>query len=395
MPLNPYAPGAGTSPPVLVGREAQQAVVESSARLVEAGRAPQHVILTGLRGVGKTVLLKDVARRLREQGWLCGYYEVRRNVEVGVTISTIVAEGASLLPRKTQLRAALRALRHSIGSVTLSGAADGTVRLQVSGRDGAGGEDPYLAILGLFRTLSRAAAGDNAGVALCIDEVQLFRRRDASTLIQTLQAADGTADSRVLLLAAGLPMTPVELAKASTYAERFRYERLDDLGDADARLAVAEAALAEGVRWSEDGLAEVVRLALGYPFFLQLYASEAWDVAAGRGGELSEITLADVTDAKPRVTRRLDTGLYATRYGRLSAGERAYLLAIARLMHKDERPVRSGAAARSLGKALTELSPVRERLIAKGLIYAPGHGELAFTVPGFRDFLLRHGPDDS
>jgi hypothetical protein len=378
---------------VLVGREAQQAVVENSARLVEAGRAPQHVILTGLRGVGKTVLLKDVARRLRERDWLCGYYEVRRNVEVGVTISTIVAEGVSLLPRKTQLRAALRAVRHSIGSATLSGAPDGTVSLQVSARSGAASEDPYLAILGLFRALSRAAAGDHAGVALCIDEVQLFRRRDAATLIQTLQAADGTADSRVLMLAAGLPMTPVELAKASTYAERFRYERLDDLGDRDARLAIEQAALAEAVRWSEDALAAVVVLARGYPFFLQLYASETWDVAAARAGELTEITLADVRAAEPRVTRRLDTGLYSSRYARLSTGERAYLLAMAKLMRKDESPVRSGATARSLGKALSELSPVRERLIAKGLIYAPGHGELAFTVPGFRGYLLRRGAE--
>jgi hypothetical protein len=392
MSVNPYAPGAGTSPPVLVGREAQLAVIENSARLVEAGRSPQHVILTGLRGVGKTVLLKDAARRMRSRGWLCGYYEVRRNVDVGITISTIVAEGAGLLPKQARLRRALRSLRSSIGSATISGAADGSVSVQLAARDGSAPTgDPYLEALTLFRSLSRAAADDDAGVALCVDEVQLFRRRDAATLIQTLQAVDGTQDGRVLLLAAGLPPTPVELAKASSYAERFRYEPLDDLTAADARIAVAEAALPERVGWDPDALEAVVALARGYPFFLQLYASEAWDVAAERQAPLAQITLADVRAAEPRVRRRLDAGLYATRYGRSSLGEREYLVAIARAMPGDGGIARSGEVARALVKSLSELSPVRERLIQKGVIHAPTHGALAFSVPGFRDYLLRRG----
>jgi hypothetical protein len=388
MSVNPYAPGAGTSPPVLVGRETQLAVIETSARLVEAGRSPQHVILTGLRGVGKTVLLKEAARAMRSRGWLCGYYEVRRNVDVGVAISTIVAEGATLLPKRARLRAAMRSLRSSIGTATISGSPDGSVSVRLAARDSSqSASDPYLEALNLFRKLSLAGAHD--GAALCVDEVQLFRRRDAATLIQTLQAVDGTQDGRVLLLAAGLPTTPVELAKASTYAERFRYERLDDLSAADARIAVEQAATEEDVSWEPDALDAVVTAASGYPFFLQLYASEAWEVAAERAQPLRAIGVEDVADAEPRVIRRLDAGLYATRYGRSSPGERDYLRAIAESMPDDAGTARSGEVARVLGKPLSELSPVRDRLIQKGVIHSPTHGVLAFSVPGFRDYLLR------
>src|SRR5438105_8870437 len=118
---NPYAPGAGTAPPVLVGRDVQLAIIDATAALVEAGRRPQHTVLTGLRGVGKTVLLKEALRGLRQRGWLCGYYDVRRDAEVGVAIGTIVAEGSRLLPAKTKLRDAIRKLRSSIGGARLSG----------------------------------------------------------------------------------------------------------------------------------------------------------------------------------------------------------------------------------------------------------------------------------
>jgi hypothetical protein len=392
MFANPYAPGAGTAPPVLVGRELQLALIDSSAALVEAGRRPQHMALTGLRGVGKTVLLKEALRRLRSRGWLCGYYEVRRDVDVGVAISTIVLEGAALLPARARLRKALQNLRSSIGAATLSGSPDGTLSLMVSRN--AVTSDPYLEALQLFRTLGRAAAADGAGVALCVDEVQTFRRKDATTLLQALEA-DETEDSRVLLLAAGLPTTPIELAKARTYAERLRYEPLDDLTSADARRAVAEAASQEGVEWERPALERVVALARGYPFFLQLYASEAWDVASAAGLQPGgQILLDHVRGAEPRVARRLDNGLYATRYERSSEAERLYLLAVAALMSDDSATVRSGDVARALGRSLSDLSQIRDRLIRKGVIHSPTVGLLTFSVPGFRDYLERRAADE-
>jgi type II secretory pathway predicted ATPase ExeA len=386
MSANPYAPGAGTAPPVLVGRELQLSIIDSIAQLVEAGRRPQHTVLTGLRGVGKTVLLKEAIRRLRDRSWLCGYYEVRRDVEVGVAVSSIVLEGSRLLPAKAKLKTALRNLRTSIGSAQLSGSADGTLSLQVTRRES--NSDPYLEALQLFRTLGMAAGGDNAGVALCVDEAQTFRRKDATTLLQALEA-DETEDSRVLLLAAGLPTTPVELSKARTYAERFRYEPLDDLTDADARRAVGEAAAQEGVTWDAGALERIVELANGYPFFLQLYASETWEVAAATASTLRQIGPEHLTAAEPRVARRLDNGLYATRYERSSEAERQYLHAVAELMGDHDRIVRSGDVAQALGKSLSDLSSIRDRLIRKGVIHAPNVGVLSFSVPGFRDYVAR------
>ena len=384
MAPNPYAPGAGTAPPVLVGRDIQLAIIEATADLVEAGRRPQHIVLTGLRGTGKTVLLKEALRGLRRRGWLCGYYEVRRDVEVGVAIGTIVAEGSRLLPARAKLGDAIRKLRSSIGGARISGGPDGTVTLEVTEATGrAPRTDPYLEALRVLRQLGSAAKEDGVGVALCIDEAQTFRRRDATTLLQALEA-DEAEDSRVLLLGAGLPTTPVELTKARTYAERFRYERLDDLTADEARRAVREPAEQERVTWEGKALDRVVELAGGYPFFLQLYASETWNAAQGSG----VIKAEHVRVAEPRVVRLLDNGLYATRYERASPSEREYLATMARLMGPSGR-ARSGDVAKSLDRSLSDLSPVRDRLIRKGVIHAPEAGVLQFSVPGFRQYVLR------
>lgn len=384
-PVNPYTPGVGTQPPVLVGRELQLAVIDQTARLVEGGREPQHVILTGLRGVGKTVLVKEAMRRLRARKWLCGYYEVRRDVDAGVAIAAIVAGGATLLPKRAKLAGALRRLRASIGSASLSGAADGTVSISISPRPGP--TDPYFEALRLFRTLGVAAAEDGVGVALCVDELQTFRRKDATTLLQALEAGDG-AEARVLLLGAGLPTTGVELAKSNTYAERFRYEVLDDLSPREARRAVEEPAAAAGVAWEPDAAARVVTLAGGYPFFLQLYASEAWDAAERRDAGFVAISPDDVEASLALAQRRLDQGIYATRLGRASSAERMYLAAMAHVMGGGSR---AGTAdvARRLGKSLTELSTTRDRLIRKGVVHAPEPGQLQFSVPGFKEYVAR------
>ncbi|MEO8897380.1 MAG: AAA family ATPase [Candidatus Dormibacter sp.] len=383
--LNPYTPGVGTQPPVLVGRDIQLAVIDQTARLIEGGREPQHVILTGLRGVGKTVLVKEGMRRLRARRWLCGYYEVRRDVDAGVAIAAIVAGGATLLPRRTKLAVALRKLRASIGSASLSGAADGTVSISISPRPGT--TDPYFEALRLFQQLGAAAAEDSVGVALCVDELQTFRRKDATTLLQALEAGEG-ADARVLLLGAGLPMTGVELAKANTYAERFRYEVLDDLSPREAARAVEEPAAAGGVLWQPEALARVVDVARGYPFFLQLYASEAWDAAERRDAGLTAVTAEDVEVSLPLAQRRLDQGIYATRFGRASTFERLYLTSMAELMGAGDR-AGTPDVARRLGKSLAELSTTRDRLIRKGVVHAPEPGQLEFSIPGFKQYLLR------
>ena len=365
-----------------MGREIQLGIAERIADQVEAGRRPPHTVLVGLRGVGKTVLVREVVRRLRGRGWLCGYYEIRRDVEVGRAIGTIVLEGSQLLSTGTRFIRRLRKLSASIGSATLTGSSAGTLSLSFR-TDTERTTDPYLETLSLFRALAAGARDEGVGVALCVDEIQDFRRADATVMLQALEA-DQDEDSRVLLFAAGLPHTSAVLAKARTYAERFRYEPIDDLSPAEARRAVAEPADSLGVRWDSDALDRVVALSQGYPYFLQLYASEAWAMADGP----ASVTPADLAEAEPRVGRLLDAGLYSARYRRVSAGEQTYLAAVAALMGPDGR-VRSGDVVRELGKTHPEASPVRDRLIRKGVIHAPEDGVLAFSVPGFADYVRR------
>jgi hypothetical protein len=181
---------------------------------------------------------------------------------------------------------------------------------------------------------------------------------------------------------AGLPGTPVDLARARTYAERLRFEPLDDLTPSEARRAVTEPAAALGVAWADDALERVTNAAAGYPYFLQLHASETWDAAVGA----TVITAADVAAAEPRALRRLETGLYRARYQRASTGEQRYLHEVARLMTDNQ--VRTAAVADALGRDLSELSTVRDRLIRKGVVYSPEIGALAFSVPGFRSYVL-------
>ncbi|HVB70150.1 MAG TPA: ATP-binding protein [Acidimicrobiales bacterium] len=381
MALNPYAPGAGTEPPVMVGRDVQLAIIKTTADLVEAGRRPQHVVLTGLRGVGKTVLLKEGLRNLRDRGWLCGYFEVRRDVDVATALGTIIAGGSSLLPAHAKIRRSLSRLSSSVGGVSLSGSPDGTVALDVT-RGVMRPTDIYTESLSVLRILAKAARENGVGVALAIDEVQTFRRADATILLQVLEA-DEEEDSRVLLLAAGLPTTPVALSKARTYAERFRYEPLDDLSPGDARRAVKDPATALGIHWSGPALDRIVELAHGYPYFLQLFASEAWDLSAGA----EVITVRHVQQSESRALSRLENGLYATRYQGATPRERGYLDAMATLAPSG--PVRSADVANALGKTLTEMSQVRDNLVRKGVIHSPVSGELTFSVPGFGEYVLR------
>lgn len=391
MPMNPYSPGAGVVPPVLVGREQQLAILRSIADRVEAGRSPQHVILTGLRGVGKSVLVKECLSELRERGWLGGYFEVRRGAELGVALGTIIEGGSSALPRGARWRRTLKNFSQSIGGVTLSGSPDGTVSVSVARRDAPGG-DVYTQARSVLTGLANAARAEGVGVVLAIDEIQTFPIPEATTLLQVLESSEA-ADSRILLLGAGLPKSSAHLVRARTYAERFRYERLDDVARDDARRAIREPADNLGVTWTPGALSRVVELADGYPYFLQLYASEAWETASIAGAH-NKITLHHVELAVPRVTRQLDDGMYRARWRNASPKARLYLRTMVELMDASG-VVRSASVAESLGTDLAGLSRVRDNLLGSGVIHSPSLGELSFAVPHFDEFVRRQIEDDS
>lgn len=384
---NPYTPGAGTPPLNLVGRNEQLALVKNLADQVEAGRPANPMVYLGLRGVGKTSLLYSVRDEFRRRGWLVGYYEVRRNVEPGTAVRAIIGSSAGLSTGK--LRKALETGSHSIGGLKLAlgpGGATFEVDTKAAPQDNT---DPYPELIAFLRSLGKAAKQNGVGVALLIDELQIFRKRDITVLVQALSALK---DDPVVLIGAGLPYLPEELSKANTYAERFRYEEIARLNDSDARSAVADPAFNQGVTFDDDALDEILELADGYPFFLQLYAYETWEVANGS----ARISLEHVQAAAGPVRKQLDIGLYAARYKRLSEGERAYVDAMVAVF--DETPplfpnfpfsVGSGDVARHLGRDLTQLSTTRDRIIRKGIIHSPRPRMLEFSVPGFADYVRR------
>ena len=381
--LNPYTPGAGTRPRSLAGRQSQFALIESLAEQVEAGRPGNPLVVTGLRGVGKTSLLFEAAEVLRRRGWLAGYYEVRRDVGPGEAVRAIVAGSAGLTGGG--LRRALSTGAHALGGLTLTAGPAG-FGFEVVGRDqGRPPGDPYDDVVAFLRSLASAARREGVGVALLVDELQVFRKRDVSVLVQALSALSGEP---VVLIGAGLPYLASELSKANTYAERFRYEQIDTLDDVDAREAVVAPAFEQGVVWDDDALDLVLDLAEGYPYFVQLYASETWVAAAGA----VRLTVGHVRSAVPAVRRQLDAGLYAARYDRLSEREREYVDTMVLVADEDSPgapTVGSGAVAARLGKTLPQLATTRDRVIRKGIVHAPAHGELAFSVPGFADHVRR------
>lgn len=386
--INPYTPGAGTRPPVLAGRDTQMSLVRSIADQVEAGREATPLVYTGLRGMGKTALLYEVRDELRERGWLAGYYEVRRDVEPGAAVASIVAEGARLA--SSRLRKALVSGTHHVGNAKLSFGPAG-VSLEIGTKDQAPIADPYPELVALLQRLGASARGAGAGLALLVDELQVFRKRDLAVLIQALSSV---REEPIVLVGAGLPYLPSEMSKANTYAERFRYEVIDSLHDSEIRLAVTEPAKHEDVAWDPGAVERVVDLSLGYPYFVQLYASEAWRSS----GDAPRVTAAHVDLAIDPVQRQLDTGLYAARYDRLSDTEREYVHAMVRAMQLDQAEalfdlrlrserVGSGDVAAALGKTINAVAPTRDRVIRKGVIHSPRSGLLEFSVPGFERYV--------
>jgi hypothetical protein len=387
VPINPYTPGAAKRPSTLVGRSRQFALLEALIDQLNAGRPAEDYIFTGLRGMGKTVFLKEAQDRFTARAWLCGYIEVRRGVEVGVAIAQIVADTYEAMGTKSWYKKILEKSPVRLGSVTLNAPGGlASVSIEAASRKAA---DPYRDLFTLLTTLGSAAQRNGSGVALLIDELQQFKRRDLEVVLQVSRRLEGLP---VTIIGAGLPTLPELTSEAGTYSERFSFESIDQLSRPDARLAVTEPADEFSVSFEPRALDELVRLADGFPYFLQLYASETW-IAAGLPSDQPGfvVTLGHLKKAIPEVQRKVDAGLYRARYQRASSAEKEYLAAMAALGGSS---VSSGAVARHLDKTMAQLSTVRDRLIKKGIIHSPSQGQLDFSAPGFGDYVRRRAALD-
>ena len=383
---NPYSPGAGKRPPALAGRDDQIAAFDVAVRRLAVGRSDRSQMLTGLRGVGKTVLLREYRDIAAGHGWVSQSLEASDDSPFVRQIAA-VAQGAllDLTPGRRLSQIASRVLG-VLRSFQLSWDIPdaGTLTLGVDPVDGqADSRILQRDLTDLLREVAQHAKDRNKGVVVTIDEIQYLSKQHLRPLIVGLHEIS-QADLPLLVVGAGLPSILGLLGEARTYAEGlFSFVNINSLDDDAAARALAEPAAAEGVSWDDGALEEALSLTKGYPYFLQEFGRQAWRMAEGP----NRISRQDVLDAAPLAQAELDAGFFRVRMDRATDAQRAYLSAMAAM---GPGPHRSGDVAEALGKKTTQVGPVRHSLIRRGLCYSPRHDVIAFTVPMFDEFVCRH-----
>lgn len=387
---NPYAPGAGTPPPELAGRGDLLEQVRIAIERVKRGLPTKSVLMVGLRGVGKTVLLD----RMRDDAEALGVHTVRVEAPEARSLPALLApqlrQALLRLSRNEQANAlAQRALRALAGFAKALKIKyhDIEVGLDLEPEPGlADNGDLEHDLQALLETVGAAAQQAGTALVMFIDELQYVAQEQLAALITALHRC---AQRRVpvLLVGAGLPQLRGHMGAAKSYAERlFDFPEIGPLNEAAARIAIVKPAAAQGVQISDEAVAQIVAETKGYPYFLQEWGKHTWDAAAA-----SPIVLHDVQRASKSAVAALDESFFRVRFDRLTPSEKKYLRAMAAL---GAGPHRSGDVAERLERKVTSLGPTRNQLIAKGMIWSPNHGDTAFTVPLFDQFMLRIMPGD-
>ena len=385
---NPFSPGAGSPPPELAGREG---ILEQARVLfgrVQAKRPEKSLLLTGLRGVGKTVLLNEIERIAAAQGLRTILVEAHEGKPLAVLLAPHLRRLLFDLDRQKgagdKVRKSLAVLRSFIGAIKLK-VGDQDIGLDIEPEPGsADSGDLEVDLPNLFMAVAEAAQERGVAVAILIDEIQYFSTQELSALIMAMHKMQ-QRQLPLALVGAGLPILPGLAGESKSYAERlFSFPAVGPLSEADAARALQDPVRAEGVEFEPQALEEIFRLTQGYPYFLQEWAYQAWNHA-----EVSPIGAAVIQQASKRVSQRLDDNFFRVRFDRLTPREKTYLRAMAEL---GPGPHRTGDIAGRLGVKINTLGPVRASLIKKGMVYSPLHGEMAFTVPLFDDFMRRAMP---
>ena len=387
---NPFAPGAGTPPPELAGRDELRETVRIAVARTLLGRPTKSILMVGLRGVGKTVLLD----RMRDDAEATGIHTLRVEAPESRSLPAILApqlrQALLRLSRNEQARdLAQRALRGLAGFAKALKVKFGDIEVGLDFEPEPGLADNGDLEHDLQALLEAAgAAAQKAGTALVmfVDELQYVEEDQLAALITALHRA---AQRRlpVVLVGAGLPQLRGRMGRAKSYAERlFDFPEIGPLPPPAARTAITKPAEAEGVQVSEDALELIVQKTHGYPYFLQEWGKHAWDTASK-----SPITLQDVELASASAVAALDESFFRVRFDRLTPLEKRYLRAMAEL---GSGPHRSGDIAEQLKRGVTALGPTRNQLIGKGMIWSPSHGDTAFTVPLFDEFMHRIMPGE-
>lgn len=387
---NPYSPGAGAPPPELAGRDALLDRTNVALGRIRLGRSAKSSLLIGLRGVGKTVLLE----RIRQQAEAAELRTIWIEAPEGRSLPAILAPQLRviLLRLSRSDRAAALARR---GLSALAGFAkalrftfaDLEVGLDVAPEPGlADNGDLEHDLSALFETIGDAARAAGTAVVLFVDELQYVQEEQLAALITAMHRASQRS-LPFTMVGAGLPQLRGRMGRAKSYAERlFDFPEIGPLEDDAARRALERPALALGVGFEPAAIQRILHETEGYPYFLQEWGKHAWDLAPS-----SPIRLSDVERASDIAVAALDEGFFGVRFDRLTPAERRYLRAMSGL---GPGPHRSGDVAQYIGRKVTALSPVRAQLIEKGMVWSPSHGDTAFTVPLFDEFMRRVMPGD-
>jgi len=380
MEGNPYRPGPGLPPAVLAGREADIVEARTAAESVAASLGTAPLVYFGLRGVGKTVLVRAIARELEDRQFFPLVVEAEKGRNFGRVLTEAVGQRdddfAALGTRVGRTAKRLLGvlpkvsfdLPHDAGSISLT-------RTKID-------EDPL--VKSLVSSLSELNAELNSAgrsLLIAVDEAQEADLLTLRAILRVIHASMGT-DRAILGIFAGTPTLRAHLGRAHTYAERFSFSEIAMLDTQDTRRALVEPAEQHKTRFTRGALERLINVTAGYPYFVQLYGAYTW-----QAHEEHLIDAEDVEAAIPLVEQKLDAGFYRVRLDRLSPREVAYAMAL-RSLGPGMHPVSEVAA--QLGRSVREASSIRNRLVEKGMLYSPLPGAIAFSVPLFDRFLERH-----
>jgi len=387
---NPYAPGAGQRPPELAGRDRELQQFEVTLERVASGRPERSMVLSGLRGVGKTVLLNALRGQAVRRAWGTGKIEARPDQSIRIPIAQAVHAAVREVAhrhrdpdRVDEVAGVLKSFALRTGVEDRKGFRWTPPTDVTAARGRADSGDLELDLVELFADVATLAGDLGVGIALFIDEMQDISTPELAALCGACHEISQQS-APLVVVGAGLPHLPVALAASKSYAERlFRYASVDrlprEMADRAWRLPAAE----EGVEFEDDALDELYRLTDGYPYFVQAYGKVTWDAAVG-----SPIRVADVGAAAPEAEAELAVGFFGARYDRATPAERDYMTAMADLGAGNlDGPIATADVASHLSRKPQSLSPARDGLIKKGLVYSGERGSVAFTVPHFGKFL--------
>ena len=391
---SPYQPGFGARPAVLAGRDQQIATARASlTRVINSGApAPSALVLTGSRGMGKTVTLDVIGDIARAQGLATATVALDSVSDNPRMIAARVAESLAHLggPRRgtawQAVRARLAALSVEVNAGVVKVVSPPAASPSADGPHtsaGSTGERQHLAVL-LADGARYAVQRGRAGLVLLVDELQEAPRGDLVVVANALQEAMSARDAPFAVFAAGLPQTPEVVTAAASFTERFDFRVLRSLDDDSAARALLEPAVALRVRWAPEAADAVLTAAAGSPYLIQRLGDEAWSVAGPSPGDV--ITVEHARQAVVEVHQNLSDGMFRGRWSKATEAERRLLVAIARVVDVDEVALTRDVTL-AAGRTTPQLSPARRSLLDKGLVESAGHARLRFSMPGFAEFV--------